>query len=85
MFFCISSCEFLSLIHTTGLILRVETGLRPIIHMAGPQNWRVRLDYALVLGSRLSTIRHATTLLATFQLLVTGALFTDNPSRQKSQ
>ena len=39
--------------------------------MAGPQNWRVRLDYALVLGSRLSTI--------------TGAFFADNLSRQKSQ
>ena len=27
--------------------------------MAGPQNWRVRLDHVLVLGSRLSIIRPA--------------------------
>ena len=40
--------------------------------MAGPQNWRVRLDYALVLGSKLSTIRPAAPLRATFQLLVTS-------------
>ena len=53
--------------------------------MAGLQNWRVHLDYALVLGSRLSPIRPAAPLSATFQLLLTGAFFVDNPSRQKSQ